>query len=97
MQARVMTVQVQPGKRDEVIRIYRDSVILAAKQLKGFKDGLLLLDPDTGKCISISMWETEDDMTASEASGYLKEQIAKFAAVFAGPPIREHYEVVLQI
>ncbi len=77
-------------------RIYRDSVMPAAKQLKGFKDGLLLLDPDTGKCMSISMWETEDDMIAGEASGYLKEQIAKFATVFTGPPVREHYEIILQ-
>jgi len=31
MQARVMTVQGQPGKIDELIRIYRDSVMPAAK------------------------------------------------------------------
>jgi len=43
------------------------------------------------------MWETKDDMTAGEASGYLKEQIVKLAATFAGSPIKEHYEIVLQI
>ncbi len=98
MQARVITVQAQPGKKDEVIRIYQ-AVTPAVKQQKGFKSGLLLSDSDTGKCMSISMWETENDMTASEkaTSGYLKEQILKLATLALGPPIREHYEIVFQI
>jgi len=96
MQARVMTVQVPPDEIDEVIRIYR-AVVSAVKQQEGFKGGLLLSDPDTGKCMSISMWKTEDDMTASEASDYLKEQITNLTAVTAGPLIKEHYEINLQI
>ena len=31
-----------------------------------------------------------------EISGYLKEQIAKAAATFAGPPTTEHFEVSVQ-
>jgi hypothetical protein len=36
-------------------------------------------------------------MKASETSGYLPEQILKFAAVLAAPPTTEHYEVAIQI
>jgi hypothetical protein len=36
-------------------------------------------------------------MKAGEASGYFQEQIAKFAAVFAAPPVTEHFEVSLQV
>ena len=97
MYARVVTVQIQPGKMDEGTDIYRDSVVPAAQQQKGFKGGFLFSDPNTGKGVSIALWETEDDMKASETSGYLQEQILKFAAVLAAPPTTEHYEVAIQI
>jgi len=96
MYARVVTVQVQPGKMDEMISIYRDSVVPAAKEQKGFKGIFALTDTDTNKAISIALWETEADMKAGEASGYLNEQIAKVAPTFAGPPTTERYEVSVQ-
>ena len=37
MYARLVTIQVQPGKIDEAIGIYRDSIVAAAKQQKGSK------------------------------------------------------------
>ena len=97
MHARVVTIQTQPGKTEEAIRIYRDSVMPAAKEQKGFKSALLLTDPDTGKGVSVTLWETEADQKASEASGYFQQQIAKFGAVFAGPPVREAYVVSVQV
>ena len=97
MYARVVTVQVQQGKVDEAISIYRESVVPAAQQQNGFKGGFLLTDPNTGKGVSIALWDTEDDMKASETSGYLQEQIVKFAAVLAAPPTTEHYDVSIQI
>jgi len=96
MYARVTTTQTQPGKTEEAIRIYRDSVVPAAKQQQGFKGVFLLTDPNTGKGLSITLWETEADMRAGETSGYYQEQIAKFAPVLAGPPTRESYEVSVQ-
>jgi heme-degrading monooxygenase HmoA len=97
MYARVVTVQSQPGKTEETIRIYRDFVMPVSKQQQGFKGAFLLTDPNTGKGVSITLWETEADMRAGEASGYYQEQIAKFAQVFAGPPTREGYEVSVQV
>ena len=47
----------------------------------------------TGKGVSITIWETQADMEATEGSGWYQEQIAKFESVFAGPPVREVYEV----
>ena len=96
MYARVVTVQIQPGKMDEMISIYRDSVVPAAKEQKEFKGIFALTDTDTNKAISIALWETEADMKAGEASGYLNEQIAKVAPTFAGSPATERYEVSVQ-
>jgi len=97
MNARVVTVQVRPGTIDAAIRIYRDSVVPAARQQKGFQGGLLLTDRNTGKGIVVSLWKTEADMREGETNGYYEEQIAKFASILAGPPIRESHEVSVRV
>lgn len=96
MYARVTIVQMQPAKFDEGIRIYRDSVVPAGKKQKGFKGIYLLTDRNTGKGISIALWETEADMKAGESSGYFQQQLAKFKDIFGAPPVREQYEVSVQ-
>ncbi len=96
MHARVMTGQFQPDKKSEVIEIYGDSIIPVAREQNGFKNAYLLMDPNTNKFISITIWETEEDMTACETGGYLKEQLAKAAVTFAIPPTKEHFEVSVQ-
>jgi quinol monooxygenase YgiN len=96
MYARIVTVQVQPEKREEAISIFQNSIIPAAKQQKGFISLMLLTDRSTGKGISIGVWETEADLKANEASGYLQEQFAKLAGVAVAPPVRDEYEVSAQ-
>jgi heme-degrading monooxygenase HmoA len=93
MYARVSIAPAVPGKSDEVVRIYRESVVPACKTQKGFKGLYLLHDRKTGKGITMSLWETEADMTAAEASGFYQQQVAKFKDVLTGPPVKETYEV----
>ena len=98
MYARVTTTQIQLEKVDEAIRLWRDSVMPAAKAQKGFKSGYLLVDRKTGKGVSFGLWETEADVQATgEGSAYLQEQLAKFASLFTAPPVVEHYEVGAQV
>jgi heme-degrading monooxygenase HmoA len=96
MYARVSIAQTQPGKLDEVTRIHRDSVLPAAKQQKGFKGLYVLGDPKTGKGLSITLWDSEADMTAGETSGFYQQQVAKFKDVLSGAPVREAYEVTVK-
>ena len=93
MHARVILGRVKLNKQDAAINIYKQSVVPAARSQKGFKTLHLLTDPDTSKFISITIWETEEDMAASESSGYLQEQLGKIAALFAAPPTIQHYVV----
>jgi heme-degrading monooxygenase HmoA len=96
MYARVTLVRILPGKMDEAIGIFRDSVVPAAQQQEGHKGHYLLTDRKNSKGISISLWETEADMTAGETSGHYLQQLAKFKGIFAAPPVREDYEVSAQ-
>jgi len=54
MYARVTTTQISPDKADEAIRLWRDSVMPAAKQQKGFKSGRLLVNRKNGVDIDIT-------------------------------------------
>ena len=96
MYARVTIGQLLPAKVDESIDIYRDSVVPAAAQQKGFKGIYVLTDRTTGKGLTIALWDTEADMTAGETSGYYRQQVAKFKDLFSAPPVREAYEVTVQ-
>ena len=96
MFARVTLVQVDLNKFDETIGIYRDSVIPAAKSQKGYRGAYLLTDRKTGKGISMTLWDSEEDAIANEQSGYYQEQLGKFKDFFTAPPVREGYEVSVQ-
>jgi heme-degrading monooxygenase HmoA len=90
-------VPVDPGKLDEMLKIWKESVLPAAQSQQGFKGALVLGDRTTGDGISISLWDSEADMATGESSGYYQEQLAKFGSIFTGKPDTKHYEVFLQV
>ncbi len=96
MHAQVVRIQIQPGKVDEAVDIFKNGVLPAVREQKGFKSAYLLLDREANRGMGFSLWETEADLAAIASSGFYQEQIAKFAAVFAAPPEREVYEVASQ-
>ena len=95
--ARVITAQVQPGKIDEAIRVFRDSVLPVTGQQQGARQLLLLADRKANRCVVVGIWESEQAMAASETSGYFQLQAAKFDHIFAAPPTRENYDVVVAV
>jgi quinol monooxygenase YgiN len=95
MHARVVTSQLQPGKKEEWISICRDSIVPALQQQPGFKGFVMPADTQSDQCIAYSMWETEADLKASETSGFYQEQVAKLKVVLAAPPVREIYELTV--
>ena len=97
MQARVNTMQYQPGKVDEVFQIFRESILSETKKQAGFQGVTVLLDRETDKAVVISLWQTEAAARASGAgSSYMQTQLAKASSFFASAPIIEIYEVALQ-
>jgi len=93
MHARVILGKVKHDRQNEAIEIYRERLGPAAKEQKGFVSMHLLTDPDTSKFISITIWQSEEDMLGSESSGYLQKQLEKIIPLFVGPPTVQHYVV----
>ncbi len=96
MYAQVSKVKLQPGKADAWIAFTRDSILPAAREVKGYVNAFLLVDRKANTGFAVSMWETEADVAAVASSGFYQQQAAKAAQFLAGPPEREVYEVALQ-
>ena len=96
MFARLLRLQIKIGRIDEAIKLFEDSVIPLCKNQKGYKGAHFLTDRKTGTCIPITLWESEEDMLATESSHFFQEQLVKFMGLFKAPPIRETFEVIIQ-
>lgn len=91
MYARVTTMKVRPDKWDALAEDRGLSEQLESQQ--GFKGVYFLQHREAGKAINITLWETEEDMKATEASGWYQEALEVWEDTYAGPPVTEHYEV----
>ena len=96
MHARVVSMEMLPINVEEAVRIYQDRVVPAAREQDGFRGALMLTDPYTGEGLSISFWNTEDDMHTSEASGFYHRKLSELDDLLISTPVRKHYEVSAQ-
>ncbi len=97
MHARVTTVDIVPGKEDETVEIWRKDIVPLVKAQAGFKAAYVLGDTESHRGMSVTLWESEADMKASEDSGAVQEALSKFVGLFAGPPKQERFEVLLEV
>ena len=95
MFARVSTFQGPPDQTAEGIRVAREQILPAAKLMDGFKGIYLLYDRESGKSLSMTLWETEADMRASEEAA---SRVRAQSAEASGDEVInvERYEIALQ-
>ncbi|MDQ1922087.1 antibiotic biosynthesis monooxygenase family protein [Massilia pseudoviolaceinigra] len=94
MFARVTHVQAKPEKLAEIVALYNDSVLPVLQQLQGFKSTFLLTDPDSGKGMSITLWETEADRLAGDSDPALRGPIVAVMPLLAGPPEAQGFDAI---
>jgi heme-degrading monooxygenase HmoA len=83
-------------KLDEASKLFEESIIPLCKDKKGYKGAYFLADRKTGKCNVITIWDSEEDMMATEKSAFFGEQVVKMMRFFTSNPIREAYEVIVE-
>ena len=95
MFARVSTFQGPPDQTAEGIRVAREQILPAARLQDGFKGIYLLFDRESGRSLSITLWESKEDMEASEDAALRARTESAEAAgeIIVGV---ERYEVALQ-
>jgi hypothetical protein len=94
MYARLSTVRAPGGTLEEGKRIIRDQILPAARELGGFQGVVSFGDPASGTWRTVTLWDTEEDMRASEErANELRRQAAEAVGATAEPEV-ERYEVV---
>src|ERR671936_878759 len=94
MHARVTRFEGSPKEIDAGIKLIKETVIPSAKQLRGFKSGYWLVDRASGKGFSVTLFESEEALRASEgAAAQLRAGAATTGTKITGV---ERYEVVAE-
>lgn len=97
MFARATRIEGSPDRLDEAIRQFREQTLPAAQDLAGFGGGMLLVDRSSGAAMAVTLWETEENMAASEQfADQQRAQVAEAAGASTAPRI-ERYDVVVPL
>ncbi len=89
MHARHVTVKGDPAKAEDVVRSLNEVILPILRDCAGFKGQLLLLDRAKGEAIGISLWDTEENMNASEEKvASARQQTADTVGAQAPPEVR---------
>jgi len=96
MFARLTTIQGAPAKIDDAIRVVENDVIPGVKALDGFKNGYWCADRKSGKMLTLTLFETEQELQASEAAA---SQLRKTSTEKLGFEVKnvERYEVIAHV
>ena len=96
MFARVTTFQEAPDRIEDSIRIFREQAAPAVQGQPGFQGAYVLVDRQTGKGLTLCVWESEAAMTSSDAAvRQVREQGIQAAGV-RSIPTAAHYKVAVQ-
>jgi hypothetical protein len=92
MFARVTQFSASPERLQQGRRAVVDHVIPALRMQAGYSGGLLLGNPESGKVLTVSLWENEEAMHATDEASYW---FRTFGAEAAGGTVAEveTYEV----
>lgn len=69
MLAKIRTIDVRPDQIEKGIGYLRNAMLPAVRDLDGFHGMIGLLDPESGKAVTITLWDSEEALDASEAIG----------------------------
>ncbi len=94
MFARVSTFTGTSDQVDEAVRQVREDTLPRLEQLDGYRGAYLLVDRESGKSLAVTLWESEEAMSASEeAANTLRSEVADaFGTQMVGV---ERYEVAV--
>src|SRR3989449_9885231 len=94
MHARVTRYEGNPQHLETAIKNINEQVIPGAKKIAGFKGGYWLVDRASGKGFSVTLFESEAALKASEdAAAQLRSQASSLTKITGV----ERYEVVAQV
>jgi heme-degrading monooxygenase HmoA len=95
MFARATFGEAPPERVDEMILEVMEHVLPAVRMQDGFKGGMILVERESGKVLTVSLWESEQAMDATEDAAHWFRVFSAEAAAGRLETVVEKYEVVL--
>ncbi len=94
MFVRLGSFEVVPGRLDELRATYNRDCVPIVKAAPGNVDVYLMEPADgAGPIVACTIWRTEADAVAYDASGTAREVVARVKPLFAGPPTLRSYRI----
>jgi len=93
MFARVTRFEGEPDQLEAATKLIKETIAPAAKRLQGFKAGYWLVDRATGKGFSVTLFESEAALHATEDDAV---QLRSRASSVARITAVERYEVIAE-
>ncbi len=97
MVGRMVNARVKLDKVDEVIDLGRKAVArMGELKPQGYQGYLSLVDRNTGKWVTIQLFDTEADANAWASSARARELLGSIVSSIAEPPVAEILEVAIR-
>jgi hypothetical protein len=94
MFGRITRFDVIRGKEKDLAAGYKEQIKRLRGQ-KGFKDAILLVDDASGHVVSLTLWETKEEMDATLVPGGFVEQVLPLISPFQKTkPVFTTFEVM---
>jgi heme-degrading monooxygenase HmoA len=68
MHARMFAFEGSPEEIEAAIALAQEQILPLERQMPGFRGLILLSDKEAGRLVSLSLWESEEQMRQSEES-----------------------------
>jgi heme-degrading monooxygenase HmoA len=96
MYARVTLLEIDTMRATVAAAVAQfEREVLPELQAQDGYRGVLVLTTPEGKAALLSMWDTEEQANAGGMTGFYAETLARYVTLFAAPPGRERYEVMV--
>src|SRR3970040_315795 len=96
MFAGFQTFECKQGKKFEMVMLWNSAILPELAKQSGCKGGLLLVDPESNKCMGIELWHDDVPACFFDTNGSFRKLAAKLTPVVTAPPERRQLQVMAQ-
>jgi heme-degrading monooxygenase HmoA len=96
MHARVTLLEIDTvrGTVAAAVDLFEREVLPELRAQHGYRGVFVLTTPE-GKAALVSLWDTEEQADAGAPTGFYADTLERYVTLFAAPPGRERYEVLV--
>ena len=96
MYARVTQLEIDTTRASlaGAVALFQREVLPELEAQDGYR-GLYVLTTPEGQAVLVSFWDTAAQADATAEQGFYTETLDRYVTLFAAPPGRERFEVVL--